>query len=258
MEFIKKNYEKVLLAVVLLGLTLAACLLPFIISAKRAKLESYIQREPHPKDLPPVDMAMENTALQRAQAPYMLDLTNKHNLFNPVIWKKRPDGTIVKQQAGNEEGASALELTNTHPLYLEVKFSGQSGTGYTFTIERQGELNAGKRHTSSYVSKENKSDLLTLKEVKGPPEKPTELDLEWNATGDAIVVTPDKPFRRVDAYSADIKYPPENRTWTDRRVQQALAFANGSYKIVAITQSNVVVLDESNKKKTTITLHSPN
>lgn len=258
MEFLKKNYEKVLLAVVLLGLTVAACLLPVIISHKRSVLEGYIAKEPHPKELPPVDMAAEDAALQRVQAQYALDFTNKHNLFNPVIWKKRPDGALVKTQTGNEEGAGALELTNTRPLYLEVKFGSMSGTGFTFTIDHQGAPKPENRHRSAYVSKGSKSDMITLKDVKGPAEKPTEYVLEWNESGDTITVTPEKPYRQVEAYSADLRYPPENRNWMDKRVGTPISFANGSYKIVAITQSNVVVLDESNKKKTTITLHSPN
>src|SRR5579859_2664382 len=105
MEFLKKNYEKILLAVVLLGLTIAACLLPFIISSKRAALEQVVQRPPRPKELPPLDMSVEDAAMQRAQAAYALDFTSKHNLFNPVTWKKKPDGTLMKETTGNEEGA---------------------------------------------------------------------------------------------------------------------------------------------------------
>ena len=53
MEFLKKNYEKVVLGVVLLGWTIAACLLPFIISAKRASLEEQrVSTKPKVKELP--------------------------------------------------------------------------------------------------------------------------------------------------------------------------------------------------------------
>lgn len=258
MEFLKKNYEKVVLAVVLLGLTVAACLLPFIISSKRAGLELEVQRPPRPKELPPLEMSVEDTAMQRAQAAYALDFTAKHNLFNPVTWKKKPDGSLIKEQTGNEEGAGALELTATKPLFLKISYGSPSANGYLITIDRPGAPPGKQQHTQSFVSKENKSELVTLRDVKGDAAKPSELDLEWNETGEMIQITPDKPFQKVEAYVADLKYPPEgNKSWTDRRFGQTLNFANATYKIVAITQSNIVV-SAPNNKKTTITLHSAN
>lgn len=258
MEFFKKNYEKIVLVVVLLGLTVAACALPFIISSKRAALDNLIVNTvPHPKPLPKLDMSLEDTALQRAQSPFTLDYTTKHNLFNPVLWKRKPDGALIKETTGNEEGAGALVVTALKPLYLQISFGSTNGTGYFINIERQAALHEGKRHLQRLVSKENnKGDLVTLQDVKGTPEKP-ELHLTWNETGEAFVVTPDKSFRKIESYAADLKYPVEaNKTWSDKRVGSSpLYFANGSYKIVAITETNVVVLDQSNNKKTTITFH---
>jgi len=69
MEFLKKNYEKVLLGVVLAGLTLAVCLLPFIIAAKRNALESArTSNTPHPTRLDPLVLTNEEAALHRAEA----------------------------------------------------------------------------------------------------------------------------------------------------------------------------------------------
>ena len=66
MGFLKKNYEKIVLVVVLLGLTAASCLLPFIISAKREALESQrVNTKANVKPLPPPDMTVEEAALQR-------------------------------------------------------------------------------------------------------------------------------------------------------------------------------------------------
>jgi hypothetical protein len=258
MDFIKKNYEKIVLGVVLLGLTIAACLLPFIISEKRTSLEEKrVQKKPNVKPLANLDTTIEDAAFQRVQAQESLDFTNKHNLFNPVIWKKLPDGRLLKAQTGNEEGIGALEVTGIKPLYLEVSYGSPSANGYFINIDRQSALREDRRHTQNFVSKENKSELLALRDVKGAPEKPTELDLEWNETGEPIVISPDKPFKRVEGYSADLKYPLEaGKVWTDRRVgSPRLNFANGYYNIVAITESNIVISAESNKKKTTITFH---
>jgi hypothetical protein len=258
MEFIKKNYEKVVLGVVLLGLTVAVCLLPIIIHAERERLDALIvQNKPHPKPLPPVDMTVEDAAFQRAETPLKLDFTTKHNLFNPVLWRKNPDGTIHKVASKDEEGADKLEVTAIKPLYLILSYGSQSGSGYFINIERQTALTESARHTQNFASKENKGALLSLNDVKGPPEKPTEVIVEWKDTGELLSLTPDKPFKRVEGYSADLKYPLEaGKVWTDQRVGgRHLSFANGYYKIVAITESNVVVSAESNGKKTTITFH---
>jgi len=257
MEFLKKNYEKILLAVVLLVLTVAACALPFVISSKRAALDNMVTTTvPHPKELPKVDMSLEDRALQRAQAPYTLDYTTKHNLLNPVLWRKKSDGELIKEQTGNEEGAGALVITAIKPLYLQITLGNTNGTGYFINIERQA-AREDKRHLQSFVSKENnKTDLVTLQDVKGPADKPTELVFKLNQTDETFSIGPDKPFRKVEAYAADLSYPPERKSWADRRVTSpALVFAGGLYKIVAITDTNVVVSAESNKKKTTINFH---
>ena len=258
MDLIKKHYEKVLLGVVLLGLTVAVVMLPFIISAKRADLElKRVSNVPRPKPLPPLDMSVEDTAMQRVQSPIKLDFTSKHNLFNPVVWQKLADGHLVKIQTGNEMGAGALEVTDIKPLYLQVTFDSQNANGYFIFVERQAAAEPSKRSKhESFVVKDEKKDLFTLREVKGPPEKPTELVLELNETGDNISISPDKPFKRIEGYQSDLKYGLEaNKIWKNQRVGATLNFAGGQYNIVAITETNVVLSAKSNDKKTTITFN---
>ena len=107
------------------------------------------------------------------------------------------------------------------------------------------------------VGKDTKGDY-NLVGIKGPEDKPTELNLEVKETGEAIALSPDHPFKRVNGYAADLKYPPE-AGWVrnGQRVDSLLAFGGAQYKIVAITQSNVVVSAKSNDKKTTITFNPP-
>src|SRR3954452_9847109 len=104
MDFLKKHYEKVLLGLVLLGLTIAVALLPFLISGKRANLQAEREKilNPKIKELPPLEMAREEAAMQRAQAPIRLVLSGRHNTLNPVLWQKTPDGRLVKIQTGTE------------------------------------------------------------------------------------------------------------------------------------------------------------
>ena len=62
----------------------------------------------------------------------------------------------------------------------------------------------------------------------------------------------DQPFRRIDGYMVDLKYAPETKTWTSRRVGASLSFNGEDYKIVAITENEVVLSAKSNYKKWTI------
>jgi len=257
MDLIKKHYEKVLLGVVLLGLTVAVVMLPFIINKKREDLAAkQANMVPRPKPLPPLDMTLEDTALQRVQSPIKLDFTTKHNLFNPVLWQKMADGRLVKIQTGNEIGAGALEITDIKPLYLQITYDSPNANGYFIFVERPAAAEASKRlKHEAFLVKDEKKDLFTLREIKGPPEKPTELVLEMNETGDSISLSPDKPFKRVEGYQADLKYGLDNKIWKNQRVGASLNFAGGQYNIVAITETNVVLSAKSNDKKTTITFN---
>ena len=51
---------------------------------------------------------------------------------------------------------------------------------------------------------------------------------------------------------ADLKFAPENRTYSNRRVGDRIAIAGEEYNIVAITENEVVLSAKSNQKKWTI------
>jgi hypothetical protein len=256
MEFLKKNYEKVLLGLVLLGLGVAVALLPFIISSKRTELDSARNELTNPKikELPALEMAREDAAIQRAQTVIRLNLSGKHNLFNPVLWQKTPDGRLVKVQTGSEI-AGGVEITAIQPLYLKLAFDSVSGKeSYLIGVENQAAANKEKRNkTQTLCSPSNpKNSYFSLREVKGPSENPTALVLNLNDTGEVVTLGPGKPYQRVDGHSVDLKYPPENRTWRNYRVGANLAFAGSQYNIVAITETNIVLSASNNGKKTTI------
>jgi hypothetical protein len=146
MEFLKKHYEKVLLGVVLLGLTVGVALLPILISAKRADLDQKrTSGRPNVKPLTNLDLTLEDSALQRVQSHVLLDFTTKHNLLNPVQWQKMPDGRLFKIQTGSETGAGALEVTEIKPLYLVLSFNAPTANGYFIGVEKQAATEPGKR-----------------------------------------------------------------------------------------------------------------
>jgi hypothetical protein len=260
MEFIKKHYEKVVLGLVVLGLAAAAALLPFIIKTKKDKLEEYrnnlTKRKVEP--LPPLDMTIQDLAWKRAQDIYVLDLTTKHNTFNPVLWRKDATGKPVKMTSADAGGLGAIEFTDIHELYLIISYAEPTANGYFVKVEQQGALKPSERtpHSSTVVRGGGKNDAYVLKEVKGTPENPTELIVEAKDFSEPFSVGPGKPFKRLDGYAADLKYKAEpTNTFTDQRVGGKLAFGPANqyrYKIVAITTNSVVLSAESNNKNTSI------
>jgi hypothetical protein len=102
-----------------------------------------------------------------------------------------------------------------------------------------------------------------LKEIRGAPTDPQALVFELNESSEPIVVTKDTPFRRIEGYTADLRFPPENRSFSNRRAEDPgpygrIFVAGEEYNIVAIPNPNEVVLSaKSNKKKYTIRSAAP-
>jgi hypothetical protein len=61
------------------------------------------------------------------------------------------------------------------------------------------------------------------------------------------------PYKRVDGYQADLKYPPQpNRVMDKQRVGDTVNLNGEIYKIVAINPNEVVLKAQTNEKKWTI------
>lgn len=263
MDFIKKNYEKVLLGVVLLGLVVGAVLLLMMIPRERqALLEQAdgILRQPA-KELPALEVAQPLALLQRAGGSGCLDLTTTNKVFNPVQWQRRPDGKVIKVALGNEIGPEAVVVTKITPLHLTISLDTVENIGGTlyYVIGAQNEAaprpadRSRKRHSAV---PNVKKEIFTIREVRGPADNPSELVLELADGGERITVSKDNPFRRVAGYIADFRYPPENKTWPNQRVGAGLPgtpqilIAGEAYNVVAITKNEVVLSARSNNKKT--------
>jgi hypothetical protein len=260
MDFIKKNYEKILLSAVLFGLVGALVFLPFIIAADKQKQEemrNQILTGPV-KPLPDLDMTNEDNALSRLQSPYQLDFDTTNKLFNPLEWQKTADGRLFPIKNGNEVGAGAAVVTKITPLYfilsLDSVTTNDLGARYGIGVERQAASNpALRRKLPRFVSADDrKVDLFTLVEVKGAPENPDQLVLKLTDSGDTVSVSKDKPFQRVDGYTADLKYDPERKTFNARRVGALISFGGDDYYIVAIDSNTVILSAQSNQKRTTL------
>jgi len=257
MDFIKKNWEKVLLGVVLVGLTVAVALLPLKIASEREALETK-RNEIFPskiQSLPPLDLSAPAAVLTRTASPLALDFSTGHRLFNPVLWQKTTDGRPLKVKSGNEVGPAAVEILGTTPLYTIISFdnivTNETGARYAIGLERQAapKVNDRKKR-QTYASADTKTEQFTVVKVIGPEVNPEALMIDVVGTDAQVRLTRDKPFQRVDGYIADLKYAPETRTWLKRRVGDKIQIAGEEYNIVAINETEVVFSAPSGKKTT--------
>jgi len=266
-EFLKNHYEKVLLSIILLLLAAAAAYLPIKISENRKKIADIVTPPP-PRAVPllkPTDLSTNQALLGKVEKLPDLDLARKHHLLNPHTWKMLPDRRIIKIDSPEREGAGALLVTKISPLNLIIRYEGVRGAGndarYGFVIDREIASKGAPRSTTAYTSPggnanisnpSGKADLLTLRKLEGPAEDPTTLILEVsNLPGQLHITKDQRSATNVIGYTADLKYPLENKEWTDRRVGQQLEFAGEKYNIVAINEKEVKV-QASNGNRTTI------
>jgi hypothetical protein len=263
MQFIKKNYEKLLLGVVLLGLVAVAVFLLLKVGSekqKQAERTNRIINRPV-KPLPETDLGQTAELLKRGESTIVLNYSdNVHKLVNPVRWQKTVDGRLVKNPPGTS--LEKMEILKITPLYfvlaLEPVTTSESGTRYGFVIEQQAATKASFRgRRPYYVSEGEKREYgetkqtFLLRSVGGAPENP-EVVLELSDLEKPVTISKEKPLRRVDGYMADMKFGPENKTFTNRRVGDPIVIAGEQYNIVAITESEVVLSAKSNQKKWTI------
>jgi hypothetical protein len=260
MEFLKKHYEKVLLGVVLLGLAVAVAFLPFKIASDKQDLENKRNQLIHPKvnELTNLNLTAEEAILKRMVVPAKVDFSPPNKLFNPMPWQKAADGHLIKVDATNV-GPNAVTVTKMTPLYLELTLDSvtvlDTGPRYVIGIKREAALNPRDRpKTQKYCSLNTKNEIFTLRDVKAAPDNPTNVTvvLELNDTKQRVEVAKDQPFRRIDGYMVDLKYVPENKTWTSRRIGASLSFNGEDYKIVAIPENEVVLSAKSNQKNWTV------
>ena len=264
MDFLKKHYEKVLLGVVLLGLAVGAVFLIMMIPAERTAQQEIVNAiiVRKPKELPTLDVSRQVALNARVAGGDCLDLATTNKVFNSMPWQRKSDGSLVKIVLGNEVGPEAVVVTKLTPLYTTITLDSATMTPegaarYFIGVEREAAAKPtqrGKKQTSAMLN--TKTDTFVIREVKGPPDNPTELILEMNDTGEHLSLSKEKPIRRVDGYMADFKYPPDSKTWTSRRVgdntlgTQQIVIAGEAYYVVAITKNEVVLSARSNNKNT--------
>jgi hypothetical protein len=260
MDFVKKHYEKIILIAVLLAVVGFLVFLPIMIAADQDDLDRMRNEVVTPKviPLPELDLARQENISKRLQSPTNFDFSTKNKLFNPLDWKKDANGVMFPIKNGNEIGPRAAVVTKISPLYLVVTLDSVETNAaqprYVISFEHQAAPTSPLRGKQRrYVSMDDKKkDLFTLVSVKGDPLNPDELDLKLADTGVTVPVLKDKPFERVDAYAADLKYDPEKKNFAERRAGSVISFNGEDYIIVAIDANAVILSSQSNQKKYTL------
>ncbi|MCF7668913.1 MAG: hypothetical protein K9N48_03950 [Verrucomicrobia bacterium] len=257
MEFLKNHYEKIILSAVLLGLAIAASMLPFKLNAMKEELDSYFTPPPPPKEVQPLELVEVSNVLNKLENPPEYELAGVHNLFNPVEWKRTPDGRLIKVETGSEIGPKALDVVDIRPLTFKIEYTGtdkvRDRIEYQFTVLNEANPNSYlRRELSRSVSLGQKNDFFILRNVVGEPENPTKFVVELVESGEKVEILPGEPFVKVAGHAADLKYGPENKTFDDMRVGSRLSFGDDSYIIVAITEKDVTVSSVSTTKRTTV------
>ena len=265
MQFLKKNYEKIILGVVLLLVAGVSLMLTVRAGQERQLLADNLERKvtgTGKKAVKAVDLDGGGTALEHLSTQTTVSLAGNHKTFNPDPWVRKADGSIFPVADNGQKGARGLVLTETKPLSLSITFTAVTGTGepyhYQFVVVRDYERQASKRRPMTVTLDQNgKSDLFTLPEVHGPKDNPTDVVIELIDTGERVTLIKDKTFSKTGlAFAADLRYEVENKTFPGKRQDESVTLAGVNYKIVAIGKDEVVV-SAPNQVRTVIKLISP-
>jgi len=263
MEQVKEHYEKAILGLAMLALVYVAY--GVLTDNSEEAIAEQVQARSRPaleqkKEMSPMDMRRYHGTLARLENAKPLDLSNPHNLFNPVQWRVTRQGTTLKVESGKEIGAGAIELSETGPLYLKIEYRGTTGTAgntrYRFAVTREAAETKKKRlrmTTTAQLNDKDTRDLFTLIKIVGAPD-PTAFELQLANNAGNVTVEKGKLFQRIDGYTATLKYPPDNKTYANKRVRDKLFFADDGHNIVAIGKREVVLSTASTSKRTTIRL----
>jgi hypothetical protein len=252
MQFLRRHFEKIVLSAVLAGLGAVAFWLS--VAVKEVKEVKPITFGPPPgtKPLTNVDLAPLRAALANMTEAPALELSGEHNVFNPVTWKRRPNGDLVKM---TRQGATALTVTEIRPLYFTVSVNRGSPLGFAMVARHAlgHEMNwyavVGRAADASHPY-----PVVTATNT-GSADKPTWL-LQVRIPEDGVVVpvSEGKPYKKVETYEADFKYSASDSTnvFNKGHVGDSLPLSGESFRILAITSNAVTMQDARTAQKTEI------
>ncbi len=205
-----------------------------------------------------LDLTAKSDIIQRQANAYVLDLDTTNKLFNPGEWQK-DSGWHNLIPAKATTGSRFVVVTNITPLYtiinLDSVTTNELGARYVISVERQADKNPTKRHKQAhYISVGDRpNDAFGLVRVNGQdPANPDSIDVKLTDTGDIVSIANNKPFKRIDGYTADFRYDLEKRVFHGRRTGDRVSFGGVDYVVGDVNQNELILIDQSNQKKTSL------
>ena len=218
MQFLKKNYEKIVLGVVVLATLGVVAFLPIMVSQEKQKLDDLENKaSPPPKPLAELDLTPYDKFVQRAKTTVSLDLADPHKIFNPVRYQMKAGNVVFRNPAGTD--INNLEVTKITPLPEIYSFTGASAstglaTHYGIGIKHEAAAGVQQRNVKITYAEMNKTtNNFTVIAAEGPEEDPTSVKLRLTDSGAVVTITKDKPFQRTEGYTADLMYTPEKKPY---------------------------------------------
>ncbi|HIG30551.1 MAG TPA: hypothetical protein EYQ50_23250 [Verrucomicrobiales bacterium] len=253
MKFLKANYEKIILSIVLLGLLGVVGFLPVKVGQLKEQLIVDLGI-PQRKALDPSDLSENLKSVGRVSRRLPGDLSEPSPLFGPDQWVKTRLG-LARNKGDSALGPKAMKIMSIRPLYFRAEFDKTVGSvekvRYQFRVTQEA---TGKSKRPKVRSAElgKKNDVFFLRKITGSTDNPESFVLEMNDSKEMIPVVNGEPFERIDGYETDLLYAPENRKYSKQRKGDSIKFPTGKYKIVVITENEVVFSAEPTGKRVRI------
>jgi len=260
MDFIKKHYEKIMLAVALVALIGSAAFLAFKVSSLNEEVSEAIRSRPKGKLLEPGDVGNYTNAIAYLQAP--------------PIWNEGPDpfntGDIVIPPKGG--GPDVPQPPTKDPYAVrdvfrrpfKLIFKSYTGDGHnfqvnfvtysrTFFVPEVGDEIADRFGQTGYFIKkfEQKTDTVNV-----PGVGPREVDVSELT----IQHAGDEPIKLILNRETQEKEPvasiqcAEGGQLRQASRQQEFTCGDKTYIVVDITSTQLIIMDKLSKEKHTISV----
>lgn len=271
MEFLKNHYEKILLSLVLIGLTGAAGMLAIKALETRSNMAALSEITPKVKPPPNTDnLKIYAEALSNAMAPQRVDFDGAHKIFNPEkVLRNRLTQVLIPN---GEVGPKNLQIKQIRPLRLVVRAESMTIVGrkrlYLHYLAEFEQGSIGMRWNKRTISKvgskiflvgpiaKSKQMVFTVNEIGDDPDQ-VSVDMEFTIGSGLpipIQLRGTNTWEREMEYSVDMHYPPESRDFLNVRVNQPLypPFGGDTNYVIQITSNAVTLRSMSNQKRITL------
>lgn len=254
MEFLKNHYEKLILGVVLLGLAAAT----FMVSRADAGGDEFgdsgfstvVESKARP-----IDISTNEMALARFTNVASLNLEDEHYLFNPAVWQRRPDGSFI---TGHKLGPKGLVVKSVTPLKFVAMFADvNSGSTPRCTMRVTRVLPPGEKSgfptmtSSTLMAVGDENDDFKFEEAQWDAS-PKAIVLTMKKNGEQVRLEQGKSFERIEGYMAELRYDVENKNFNKVREKSALVLTGETNNVVAVSPTEVVLVNPATSLRTTL------